>query len=98
MGRMSKSVASWRRLMAEVLLVVAAVTLAVAPLRPSWIESWYSATFYPRIERTLTPISNQLPFALLDLLLVVLVAAVLVSVGGAVRDAWRTRSVRRVEP
>ena len=96
MGRMSKSVASWRRLMAEVLLVVAAVTLAVAPLRPSWIESWYSATFYPRIERTLTPISNQLPFALLDLLLVVLVAAVLVSVGGAVRDAWRTRSVRRL--
>ena len=58
MGRMSKSVASWRRLMAEVLVLVAAVTLGVAPLRPGWIESWYSTTLYPRIERTLTPISN----------------------------------------
>lgn len=93
---MSKSVASWRCQMAEVAAVVAALALGFAPLRPYWIESWYSATVYPWLERTLTPLSNRLPFALLDPLLIVVVVAVLVSIGAAVRDAWRARNARRL--
>jgi hypothetical protein len=93
---MSKSVASWRRHMAEVLFISAALILALAPLRPDWIEAWYSSTWYPRIERTLTRVSNQLPFALLDPLIILVVVLVLGSVGAAVRDAWRSRSLRRL--
>ena len=80
----------------ELSAVALAVVLALAPARPQAIEAWYSTLTYPRLERALTPLSNRLPFALLDLLLVFLVVAVLVSVGGAVRVAWRTRTFGRL--
>src|ERR1051325_5346587 len=97
--RMSKTVASSRpRHMAEVGVVILAVALAFAPLRPAWIEAWYSTSIYPRLERVLTPLSNGLPFSLLDLLLMALTVAVVVSVAKAVRDAWRQRRFRRVLP
>lgn len=82
--------------MAELAAVAIAAVLALAPLRPQWIEAWYSTAAYPRIERALTPLSNGLPFALLDLLLVVLATAVIVSIGTAVRVAWRTRTFGRL--
>jgi hypothetical protein len=93
---MSKSVASWRLLTAEVGVIALAVALGVVPVRPDWIESWYSTTVYPRIERVLTPMSNLLPVALLDVLLVIIIASVLLSVGASVRDAWRTHRIGRL--
>src|SRR3954470_22671941 len=77
--RMSKSVASSRIHIVEVSAVLFAAVLALAPLSPRWVETWYSTAVYPRIEQVLTPVSNQVPFALLDLLLVVLLLAVLVT-------------------
>lgn len=94
---MSKSVASRRPLYTvEVLATVCAVVLAVVPLRPVWVEEWYSTSAYPQLERVLTPASNLLPFALLDVLLIIVVAATVVPLGRAAREAWRTRTVRRL--
>jgi hypothetical protein len=92
---MSKSVALRRPLyMVEVFVGAAAVVFAVAPLRPRWVEAWYSTSVYPHIQRVLTPASNYLPFAVLDVLLIVTIGAVVVVLAKAVREARRTRTVR----
>src|SRR5512138_741977 len=78
---------------AELLTVVTAVALAVSPIRSSWVESWYSTAAYPRIERTLTPASNVVPFAVLDVLLLIVVPTVAVRLFAAVQEGWRTRAV-----
>ena len=80
----------------ELSVVAVAVVLALAPARPQFIEGWYSTAAYPRLERALTPLSNGLPFALLDFLLVLVVVAVVASVGSAARVAWRTRAFGRL--
>src|SRR5438128_8088425 len=80
----------------ELAVVVAAATLALAPLRARWVEFSYSTAVYPRLERSLTPMSNSVPFAFLDLLLVALVLGVVISVSLAVRHAWQTRTVGRL--
>jgi Protein of unknown function (DUF3810) len=82
------------RVIAELLTIVTAVALAVAPFSPSWIESWYSTAAYPRIERILTPFSNLVPFALLDVWLLILVSTVVVAILTAAREGWHTRSLR----
>jgi hypothetical protein len=91
--RMSKTVASWRAYMVEVAVVSAGAALAFAPLRATWIESRYSTSAYPRLERAITPFSNSVPFALLDLLIVALLIALVVTVARTVRQAWRTRTL-----
>jgi hypothetical protein len=73
--------------------IVGAVTLAVAPIPPPWVESSYSTLAYPRIERTLTPFSNLVPFAILDVLLVILVPAAAISLVAGMRKAWRARAL-----
>ena len=73
---------------------MAAVALAFAPIPASWIELRYSTTAYPRIERALTPFSNLVPFAILDLLLLVVVSTVVIRIISAVRESWRDRTVR----
>jgi hypothetical protein len=79
--------------MAEVALIVVAAVLAVAPVSAAWIEAGYSTTVYPRVERGLTPLSNHVPFALLDPLLVVVLGGALIVLVRAVRQAWRTRMI-----
>src|SRR5262249_22894937 len=69
------------------------LVLAVVPLRPIWVESWYSTAVYPRIERLLTPISNLLPFALLDVLLLTVVPIAAIALTMATRNAWRTPTI-----
>ncbi len=90
---MSKSVASRRSRMAEFALILLAAVLAAAPASAGWIEAGYSTTVYPRLQRVLTPLSNHLPFALLDPLLVVVVGGALVVFMRAIRHAWRTRTI-----
>ena len=82
--------------MVEVALVLVAAAFAFAPLRPAWIEAWYSTSVYPYVERTLTPISNRLPFALLDVLIVAVTLAVVVTLARAARTAWQQRTIRVV--
>ena len=51
---------------AVVLIVVAAVA-AIAPLPASGVERFYSTSFYPLVQRVVTPASNLVPIALLDI-------------------------------
>jgi hypothetical protein len=72
-------------------VLVAAVTAGTAPLGPDVIERWFSAGFYPVVQRRLTLLSNAVPFAVFDLLTIAAAAAtVAVLVHGAQR-AWRER-------
>jgi hypothetical protein len=82
------------RLTVELFTIVLAVALAFAPVPAAWIEVWYSTGAYPRIERFLTPFSNLVPFAILDVLLLIVVPTVVIRVIVALRQSWRTRGVR----
>ena len=93
---MSKTAASWRIYTVEVAVLAAGAGLGLAPLSATWIESRYSTSIYPRLERALTPLSNRLPFAVLDALLVALLIAVVVNLVRAVSHAWRTRTMGRL--
>jgi hypothetical protein len=77
-------------------LVAAAVILAIVPLPPSLVERWFSTGLYPRIQHVLTPLSNRIPFALFDLLVVAAVVAVVVLLVGAGVRARAQRSLRPV--
>jgi hypothetical protein len=72
-------------------VVAAAAFAAVAPMPPETVERVYSTWAYPAIQRALTPLANQVPIALFDVLIavaIILVAAILVA---GVRGAWRAR-------
>jgi len=92
--RRGVGISGWQTV--ELSSVALAVVLALAPARPQAIEAWYSTAIYPRLEGALTPLSNRLPFALLDPLLILLAVVVIVSVGTAARLAWRTRAFGRL--
>jgi hypothetical protein len=47
-------------------LVAAAATAALLPLPAGIVERWYSLGLYPRVQAVVTPYSNQVPIALLD--------------------------------
>jgi len=83
-----------RQVTVELLTIVGALVLAVIPISAPWIEFWYSTTVYPRIQRTLTPFSNLVPFAILDLLLLIVVPTVIFRLVAAGRESWRVRGVR----
>ena len=76
----------------ELVAVIAAVALGLVPLSATRVESWYSTGFYPLLQRSLTPVSNAVSFAFLDLVLVMVGVGVMVLVTRAVRRAWRTRT------
>ena len=82
-----------RLLTAELLTVGTAVVLAVAPIPSSWVESWYCTATYPRLERTLTPFSNLIPFAILDVLLVTVISTAAIRLISGTQAAWRARAV-----
>jgi|SRR5829696_7214377 len=67
-------------------LVILALAAAVMPVPQATVERIYSRTIYPVIQRTLTPISNAIPIAFLD------VAAAALLVLAAFRLVSRSRS------
>jgi hypothetical protein len=67
-------------------VILLAFAAAVAPLPPAVVEARYSRGTFPAIQSAITPITNVVPFALLD----VAVIAALVTIG-----AWLYRSSRR---
>jgi hypothetical protein len=73
------------------LIVIAAVAVGLVPLSARRVESWYSTGFYAHLQRSLTPVSNAVSFAFLDLVFVMLVIGVVVWMTRAVRRAWQTR-------
>lgn len=77
--------------------IVATATLAAwAPLSPSAVERRYSARLYPEFQRGLTSLTNLLPVAVFDVLLVTAVTAVLVGGFRALRAARRQRRAHPV--
>jgi hypothetical protein len=56
-----------RRHVGTILLVVAAVVCAIAPVPPQLVERVYSQRIYPSIQQVLTLSTNVVPIALLDL-------------------------------
>lgn len=75
-------------------VVLAAVAAAVAPIAPATVERWFSTGLYPRIQRTLTPVSNLLPFALFDVLTTGGGVLVIVLLVRRIRTARRARQWR----
>ncbi len=70
-----------------ILALAAAAT--VVPLSPIAVERGYSTAIYPSIQRVLTPFSNLVPFALLDVMLLVLPLAWLALAARDVRRSAR---------
>lgn len=66
----------------RVILVGLALVAAIVPLPSRWVEAWYSRRVYPAIQGVVTPLSNMVPVALLDV-------AVLVLLVGSVIVLWR---------
>jgi hypothetical protein len=54
------------RTLSRLVLVALALAGALLPFPSSWIESWYSGGLYPGIQRIVTPLTNTVPVALLD--------------------------------
>ncbi len=68
-----------------------AVTAGLAPMNARFIERWYSTGLYPIIERGLTPVSNLVPFALLDVLAVGAIGLVVLVLVRSIRLARRKK-------
>jgi hypothetical protein len=74
--------------------VIAAAGLAgFAPISPSIVESLYSNLAYPRIQQTLTPLSNRVPISLFDVFLLTVVVWWCWQLG---RDVLARRPIRWV--
>src|SRR5262245_31102301 len=65
---------------------------ALAPLDARLVERWYSTGIYPFIQRTITPVSNLFPFALLDVLVLAVVVTVIVVLIKAFRVSRRKKT------
>jgi hypothetical protein len=61
--------------MTRLALVAAALVAAVAPLPPALVERWYSSGAYLALQPWWTGLSNRVPYALFDVLIVGAVAA-----------------------
>lgn len=68
-----------------------ALLAGFAPIDARFVERWYSTGLYPIIQRGLTPVSNLVPFALLDILAVGGVCLVLMVLVRSVRLARRKK-------
>jgi hypothetical protein len=71
--------------------IVLALVAGFAPINARFVERWYSTGLYPIIQRGLTPVSNLVPFALLDILVVGGVCLVIVVLVRSVRLARRKK-------
>ncbi|HXG63800.1 MAG TPA: hypothetical protein VNO70_01760, partial [Blastocatellia bacterium] len=78
----------------KIAVILLALCLALFPLPSSWVERFYSSGIYPRLQLLLTPLSNFIPFAVADALLILLVAGLLVWWVARFRSAGRGRRLR----
>jgi hypothetical protein len=83
----------WWRAVGVVVVLLAGVC-AWVPMQPSTVERWYALGLYPSIQAAVTPLSNLVPFALLDILLIATLVFVVVCVVRGVRAIRRRRSAR----
>lgn len=79
----------------KVLAVGLALAAGFTPIPPTTIERWFSTGLYPALQRQVTPLSNMLSFALLDLFAV---AGCAVVVAAAIHATCAARRTRRLLP
>jgi len=77
-------------------IVSLAIAAAFAPVSSATVERRFSITVYPPIQRSLTPLTNLVPFALFDVLTAVGATALLVVLVRAIRQVMRERRPRPV--
>jgi hypothetical protein len=73
-------------------MVGLAALAAFAPIDATLVERWYSTGLYPYIQQVITPVSNLVPFALLDVLAPLAFGAVTVMLVRAFILARRTKT------
>jgi Protein of unknown function (DUF3810) len=79
----------------RVAIVLAAVAAAAVPLPARLVEAWYSRGLYPSIQATVTPISNRVEFALLDIAVCILLFVLMVAFVRRTRSAGIARALVR---
>ncbi len=79
-----------------VALIAVAVIAAMAPIPAASVERLFSRGIYPAIQRTLTPLSNLSPIALLDVASAFMLAAILVLAVRVSRSVGWKRAARRI--
>ena len=83
------------RAVRDILIVGLAVAAAFAPAAPEATERLFSTGLYPRLQHVLTPLSDIVPFAILDVLIA---AGVIVFVVIVLRGAAEARRAGRLVP
>jgi hypothetical protein len=78
----------------ESAVVVLAIVAALIPIPSSFVERWFAAGFYPRLQRIVTPFTNLLPFAWFDIILIVVVGGAITLLVTAGRQARHERKWR----
>src|SRR5687768_7354447 len=64
------------RVAAKIAVVVLSVLLIIFQLPASFIERFYANGFYARLQSLVTPLTNYLPFAVYDLLIIALIIGI----------------------
>lgn len=81
---------------AQGLVIVGAVALALAPPSPGVVERWYADRFYPFLQSTLTALSNRSPIALFDVAIILLVSIALWIWVRSIRLARKKQALRNL--
>lgn len=76
--------------------VVVAGGAALMPIPPALVERWYSLRVFPRVQAAVTTASNQVPVALLDVAILVLVTAACLRLVRRIRAEGARAPLRRV--
>jgi hypothetical protein len=84
------------RVVFGVVVVALAALAALAPIDAYAVERWYSTGIYPFIQQVLTPVSNLVPFALLDVLALAAFGAVVIVLVRAVLRARRKKTLKPI--
>lgn len=71
----------------RLIVIALAAVAALVPLPARWVERAYSTSIYPAIQGTITPLTNRVPIALLDVAAALLLALMI---------AFSVRRMRRV--
>lgn len=80
------------RLALKLLIIALAMALLVIPLPEGLVERFYSNGIYPVFQSSLTPVTNQAPFAIIDILFIA--AAVGLPVWWGIRIVRAARGLR----
>jgi Protein of unknown function (DUF3810) len=79
----------------RVAVVFAALAAAIVPLPAALVEAWYSRRIYPAIQARLTPFSNAVAIALLDVAIAIVAVVLIVALWRLVRSVGVGRALVR---